>query len=250
MIYHQSQNKNNHYRKLDCWARLCYNDLLNSLSFWQKVSCYLLTAAFYLLNAAIDRPGVGRELNQSLAIANSLLADVTEISQVSPPGEINRPIIKLGSSGADVSELQAVLKLLGYYTGAVDGAFTERMAIAVSLFQQAAGLEADGIVGADTWNRLFPPVSFIPPSETNSPAAISPPSSVPTPENLPMLSRGMSGPDVKRLQERLRANGFFQGNATGNFGPKTEAAAIAAQQHYGLQADGIVGPATWRVLLP
>ena len=249
MIYHQPQEKKNKYGKLDCWARLCHNDLLNSLSFWQNVSFYLLPTACCLLNVANILPGISRELNEPRVFANSSLADVTKISQVSPPGEINRPIIKLGSSGADVSELQAVLKLLGYYTGAVDGVFAERMAIAVSLFQQAAGLEADGIVGADTWNRLFPPISFIPSSEANLPAEIAPPSSVPTTENLPLLSRGMSGPDVKRLQERLRANGFFQGNATGNFGPKTEAAAIAAQQHYGLQADGIVGPATWRVLL-
>ncbi|NES85256.1 MAG: peptidoglycan-binding protein, partial [Moorea sp. SIO2B7] len=42
--------------------------------------------------------------------------------------------------GSVVSELQAALKLLGYYDGSVNGIYSESSAIAVSRFQQAAGL--------------------------------------------------------------------------------------------------------------
>lgn len=78
--------------------------------------------------------------------------EIAQIAQVS----INRPNLQLGSQGQPVSELQAALKLLGYYTGAVDGNYNQATAKAVSQFQQAAGLNPNGIVDAITWQRLFP----------------------------------------------------------------------------------------------
>ncbi|MCC5621056.1 peptidoglycan-binding protein [Nostoc sp. CHAB 5715] len=65
-------------------------------------------------------------------------------------------ILKVGSQGERVSELQAALKLLGFYSGAVDGTYSENTASAVARFKQAAGLNPDGIVDASTWQRLFP----------------------------------------------------------------------------------------------
>ncbi|MEH2326624.1 MAG: peptidoglycan-binding protein [Nostoc sp.] len=79
-----------------------------------------------------------------------------QIAQVNPEDSINRPILKVGSQGERVSELQAALKLLGFYSGAVDGTYSENTANAVSRFKQAAGLNPDGIVDASTWQRLFP----------------------------------------------------------------------------------------------
>jgi peptidoglycan hydrolase-like protein with peptidoglycan-binding domain len=78
--------------------------------------------------------------------------EIAQIAQVN----INRPNLQLGSQGQPVSELQAALKLLGYYTGAVDGNYNQATAKAVSQFQQAAGLNPNGIVDAITWQRLFP----------------------------------------------------------------------------------------------
>ncbi|WP_016871629.1 peptidoglycan-binding domain-containing protein [Fischerella thermalis] len=78
--------------------------------------------------------------------------EIAQITQFS----INRPNLQLGSQGQPVSELQAALKLLGYYTGAVDGNYNQATAKAVSQFQQAAGLNPNGIVDAITWQRLFP----------------------------------------------------------------------------------------------
>jgi peptidoglycan hydrolase-like protein with peptidoglycan-binding domain len=66
---------------------------------------------------------------------------------------------------------------------------------------------------------------------------------------LPILRRGMQGPAVVQLQERLKTLGFLQGSVDGFFGEATQAAVIAAQQKFNLQSDGIVGPATWRALL-
>ena len=173
-------------------------------------------------------------------------------SPIAPVGAIVRPALKLGSRGEEVIELQAALKLLGFYTGTVDGIFSQSTARAVSQFQETAGLAPDAIVGQDTWNRLFPAT----PSAIENPIANDPatadnseinPQAQPT--NFPVLRRRMRGPAVRDLQERLRAKGFLRVSADGVFGPETQAAVKAAQRQYQLPADGIVGRATWEALL-
>jgi N-acetylmuramoyl-L-alanine amidase len=173
-------------------------------------------------------------------------------SPIAQTGAIVRPALKLGSRGGEVIELQAALKLLGFYPDTVDGIFSQSTARAVSLFQEAAGLAADGIVGQDTWNRLFPvagsaienPIANAPVTADNS--EINPQAQ---PTNFPVLRRRMRGPAVRDLQERLRAKGFLRVSADGVFGPETQAAVKAAQRQYQLPADGIVGRATWEALL-
>ncbi|MEH2228606.1 MAG: peptidoglycan-binding protein [Nostoc sp.] len=94
-----------------------------------------------------------------LLITSTTLVSIAapqKIAQVNPGNSINRPILKVGSQGERVSELQAALKLLGFYSGAVDGTYSENTASAVSRFKQAAGLNPDGVVDASTWQRLFP----------------------------------------------------------------------------------------------
>ena len=85
----------------------------------------------------------------------------------SPTVQTRFTTLRLGSRGYDVAELQGILRLLGYYTGAIDGQFQESTATAVAAFQQAAGLEPDGVVGLNTWNRLLP----APAATAASPAA-------------------------------------------------------------------------------
>ncbi|MBD1812698.1 peptidoglycan-binding protein [Microcoleus vaginatus DQ-U2] len=173
-------------------------------------------------------------------------------SPIAQTGAIVRPAIKLGSRGSEVIELQAALKLLGFYPDTVDGIFSQSTARAVSQFQEAAGLAPDAIVGQDTWNRLFPPT----PSAIENPIANDPVNADNSeinpqaqPANFPILRRRMRGAAVRDLQERLRAKGFLRVSADGVFGPETQAAVKAAQRQYQLPADGIVGRATWEALL-
>lgn len=58
------------------------------------------------------------------------------------------------------------------------------------------------------------------------------------------LKEGSSGPEVTKLQQRLKDKGFDPGVVDGKFGPGTEAAVIAFQKSEGLVADGIAGPRT------
>ncbi|MBE9005808.1 peptidoglycan-binding protein [Fortiea sp. LEGE XX443] len=99
------------------------------------------------------------------------IAATPKIAQAVPSATINRPTLKVGSQGERVSELQASLKLLGFYTGAVDGVYNENTANAVSRFKQAVGLNPDGVVDAATWQKLFPKESA---STPNTAASLAP----------------------------------------------------------------------------
>ena len=59
-----------------------------------------------------------------------------------------------------------------------------------------------------------------------------------------VLKKGMSGADVKELQQALLDAGFDCGKADGDFGPKTDAAVRAFQKAKGLDSDGQAGPKT------
>lgn len=227
-----------------------------------------------------------------------LLVPLTTSAQQPIAPEINRPTIQIGSKGNVVSELQATLKLLGYYRGTIDGIYTESLANAVSQFQKSAGLNTTGIVDSRTWESLYPRLTpsatatatlsnnsttkptasnNVTPSTakkppTNNDRATNPattttntkpqPSKTKPPTNqsstrvsqaqiaaLPILSKGTKGFAVKKLQQRLKILGFFKGQIDGVFGEATFKAVMAAQRKFGLQADGIVGSATWSALL-
>lgn len=206
-------------------------------------------------------------LGNSSALAQERLPNPTPVSPASQPAAGTRPILKIGDRGESVSELQAMLKLLGFYNGAVDGAYQEGTATAVSAFQRAAGLTADGIAGTATWNRLLPaannvvtPVTPVTPRPSPvTPTPVTPTPVTPTPTNpavpqpttvsLPILRLGMRGSAISQLQQRLRRLGFFDGAVDGVFGTETENAVKAMQRNFGLDADGIVGLATWDALL-
>ena len=64
--------------------------------------------------------------------------------------------LQLGSEGPNVMLLQSTLKKLGFFTSNVDGEFGPLTQTAVINFQKSNFLEADGIVGINTWNTLRP----------------------------------------------------------------------------------------------
>ncbi|WP_180986092.1 peptidoglycan-binding domain-containing protein [Bacillus thuringiensis] len=66
----------------------------------------------------------------------------------------NRPILRIGSTGYLVQELQEFLRNIGYYSGRIDGQFGRVTEQAVRNYQRDRGLVADGIVGSKTWCQL------------------------------------------------------------------------------------------------
>ena len=67
-----------------------------------------------------------------------------------------------------------------------------------------------------------------------------------TPE--PPLRNGSQGEKVRELQERLQELGYYQGEVDGQFGPGTKEAVVAFQARNGLDADGLAGEETQKVL--
>ena len=68
----------------------------------------------------------------------------------------------------------------------------------------------------------------------------------------PLLQRGMMGPAVTQLQQRLVAAKFMPSNdiksGPGVYGPRTEAAVKRLQAHVGLPLTGIAAPSTLAAL--
>src|SRR3954452_23519685 len=64
------------------------------------------------------------------------------------------PVLKQGSSGPDVQDLQQKLKDLGFDPNGVDGNFGPGTKAAVVAFQQSKGLQADGLAGPATLAAL------------------------------------------------------------------------------------------------
>jgi N-acetylmuramoyl-L-alanine amidase len=64
-------------------------------------------------------------------------------------------ILKQGSSGKDIYELQGRLKALGFYNGKVDGQFGATTKSAVTWFQWKFGMKSDGVVGSKTKLKLW-----------------------------------------------------------------------------------------------
>ena len=70
------------------------------------------------------------------------------------PTQAQAAVLKRGSTGDKVSQMQQKLKNWGYYTGEVDGIFGSKTESAVRYFQRKNGLAEDGIVGPATAKKL------------------------------------------------------------------------------------------------
>ena len=98
----------------------------------------------------------------TLALTASAAASVTAIavSRESQAAEtaielsVETAVLRQGSTGGEVKEVQRRLKNWGYYSGAVDGIFGSGTRKAVISFQKKNGLTADGIVGKATYAAL------------------------------------------------------------------------------------------------
>ena len=68
---------------------------------------------------------------------------------------VDRPLLRVGSAGTAVFELQTALNLRGFTPGFIDGTFGATTQDAVRKFQASKGLVADGIAGKLTLTALL-----------------------------------------------------------------------------------------------
>ncbi|MBE5799129.1 MAG: hypothetical protein E7321_04185 [Clostridiales bacterium] len=143
------------------------------------------------------------------------------------------PVLMMGSTGSDVSDLQARLLELGYYTGAIDGRYASATVDAVQEFQSRHGLTADGIAGRQTQDTLYSGAAL--PKYVTVESAQT--------EYL-LLKQGVSGLEVRKLQGRLAELGYYAGGVDGLYGQTTVDAVKAFQRNNGLSGDGQAGAQT------
>ncbi|CAN1209078.1 Peptidoglycan binding-like domain-containing protein [Tumidithrix helvetica PCC 7403] len=142
-------------------------------------------------------------------------------------------------SDASVTELQKLLALRKFYTGAIDGIMGAQTKAAILAAQKYYGLTADGIAGKQTLTALKQ-------GAAPSPVASKPTTPAPTPiaSTSKVGVSTTSNEGIANLQNLLKDRGFYDGPISGILGPRTRAAIVAAQKAYGLTADGIAGSAT------
>ena len=164
--------------------------------------------------------------------------------------------LQSGSSGNRVSILQRALKALGF-TVSENGVFDSATNTAVKAFQRSQGLTVDGKAGKNTLKKLESffdaagnlisgPIVTDPPKDEETEAPELPEDNYDIPTRT--LRYGMSGEDVKYTQQRLYSLNYYTGSRDGRFGADMQSAVKAFQRKNGLTADGVVGPATIKVL--
>lgn len=84
-------------------------------------------------------------------------------------GEKDFKVLKTGSGGQTVKEMQTVLRELGYYDGKVDGNFSRAFEASVKAFQKEFGLKETGKIDYELYSLLLEEFSGIP-EETEAPA--------------------------------------------------------------------------------
>ena len=129
-----------------------------------------------------------------------------------------------GSRSNEVRQIQRALKNQGFYNGSVDGIYGSLTESAVRQFQASKGLSVDGICGTDTLRALG-----IGGSGSS-------------------FRMGSSGSEVRKIQQKLKQWGYYDGDVDGIYGSGTESAVKRFQSKNGLTADGICGVQTLSAL--
>ncbi len=163
-----------------------------------------------------------------------------------PPGphptpltEQNVIVMRQGTRGLAVSQLQERLVLLGYYQITPDGVYEQKDITAVKAFQMKNGLLVNGVADLATQRALYADTAVAQQGEA--------PGFVPQ-EGLPpayqVLRIGATGDAVQALQSRLITLNFLSGTPDGIFGTQTAKALTSFQKKNGLTADGVAGEQT------
>ena len=174
-------------------------------------------------------------------IANKLLSSSLR------PGEYPG-VLRNGSSGTAVRELQFYLYLMSAYESsipaiAIDGQFGASTEAAVRAYQRFAGLTVDGIVGRTTWNSLYDKASTL---RASGPVV--------TLKRLPYpgtpLTVGSSGSAVLYYSLLLQRIAYYFTSVVSpplsdQYTDETAAATRSAQELLSLPETGIADADTW-----
>ncbi|MDP4120212.1 MAG: peptidoglycan-binding protein [Bacillota bacterium] len=162
-------------------------------------------------------------------------------SSTSTGSSSNSGVLKVGSSGDDVTKLQNRLTALGFYSGPISGYFGDQTESAYKDFQRAANVTVDGIAGASDLKILY---SDSAPKKAAQTVATQPATTSANTE----YKIGDSGDTILQLQTKLKDLGYFNDTPTGYFGELTAAAVTTFQAANKLTQTGYADTATQKML--
>lgn len=148
-------------------------------------------------------------------------------------------ILRVGSQGEAVQNLQNRLRELGYFNATATGYYGNLTRSAVREFQADRGLPVDGIFGPKTQRAIASGTSDPPAASFSSPT---------TGDAATPLRKGSRGEEVVRLQNQLRQLGYLNAPATGYYGRLTVDAVQRFQADRGMTPDGMMGMQTQNIL--
>ncbi|HEY9863914.1 MAG TPA: peptidoglycan-binding protein [Candidatus Obscuribacterales bacterium] len=215
---------------------------LQTLGFYQGV----ITGYFDSLTAVAVQQFQRSQGIPATGVATSTTLGALNVPSVPsvPSAPLSDDILRLGSRGAAVRVLQAQLQSLGYYTGIVDGVFDQSTQRAVINFQRAYRITVTGgEVGPTT---AFYLVNATTNTQTRQPRPIPivQNQTMPITNSLSTISLGDTGPEVRKIQRRLRELNYYNGPINGFFDNATQDALIRFQESRGVTVTGIAGPTT------
>lgn len=176
----------------------------------------------------------------------------SEGEKLESAGEYPGYLLKQGSTGDAVSQMQYFLNFVSQYYKEVppingDSIFGVSTLDSVIQFQKKFGLDVDGIVGKQTWNKIYSVYKDII-NGSNKPEGDG--------YQYPgyILKQGSRGNVISKLQTYLSAiadkyPSIKNINVDGIFGKATNQAIIDFQKCFELNSDGIVGPLTWEKIV-
>lgn len=146
-------------------------------------------------------------------------------------------VYSLNDENSEISDIQYMLVVLGYFDYDITGFYCENTAEAVAQYQLDCDMDATGEIDEDTLNSIYN--AYYGNNDTDS--VESEDEYVYTDEDA--LGIGMKGKKVEDLQRSLVVWGYLSYSEISEFGlfdEATENAVINAQQSLDLNADGIV----------
>ncbi len=176
----------------------------------------------------------------------------SEGEKLESAGEYPGYLLKQGSTGDAVSQMQYFLNFVSQYYKEVppingDSIFGVSTLDSVIQFQKKFGLDVDGIVGKQTWNKIYSVYKDII-NGSNKPEGDG--------YEYPgyILKQGSRGNVISKLQTYLSAiadkyPSIKNINVDGIFGKATNQAVIDFQKCFELNSVGIVGPLTWEKIV-
>ena len=115
-------------------------DILSKSGSWYKVRYGKYTG--YVMTQYVTVEGeIEEKEEKSSASSSAGMEGIESIADIGDAPATSR----FGDSGSDVKKLQQALKLLNYYTGAIDGKYGSGTEEAVKKFQKSKGMSQDGI---------------------------------------------------------------------------------------------------------